>query len=716
MPPKVHQFRRAGIPTRPTLLPLRLAIVMWCEVSSLAVILTGDIPVWLSLLVLILIPSVGLAKEDSRWVGPARSVTSILAIFYLAFFPLDWLVLSDRLIFAVVHLMFYLKVHTLLHLQTARDRRRLYVLCLLEMLAAASMTITLAFLVPLVLFVLLGSLVMLLEQATRYNTTFDEAALFRRASATAGVLGAAVLVLAGTIFVFLPRSSQAGFRLGGLRGITSTGFSDQIRLGDFGEIKRSREVVMRVLVDERQEAPAARWRGAAYDRYFDGEWSMSLKGMSELPRSELGEFLLNRPSNDDGISSEVFLEPLDTDLIFLPPASLRLSTSLPSVFVDAYLAVRTARSRRAGRRYTVEWRSEAAPDSTSLGAVRLGYDTREYYLQVPPLSDGFHELVQEVVPVGLSVRETAAAVERYLESEYGYTLTTPTRVRADPLEDFLFEARGGHCEFFATAMVMMVRERGIPARIVTGFQAGEINDLGNFEVVRKENAHAWVEVFDRRLGWLTVDPTPPATSVAATSSFAFVTQSIDSLRMLWDMYVITFDYERQRGVWRRAGGVLGWTATVAGETIYFVRQQAKVLASIGSAILLIFVLASTRMGRTWWTKLRFRWPYRPWTIRTTGPESAVRFYGDLLTRLEKMGFRRAPGVTPAEYAYSLESQLPGLSELTRLYYHVRFGGLDLGRRELARAERLATTIRLAALTSADLTRVSSAGSGPRASR
>ena len=80
-----------------------------------------------------------------------------------------------------------------------------------------------------------------------------------------------------------------------------------------------------------------------------------------------------------------------------------------------------------------------------------------------------------------------------------------------------------------------------------------------------------------------------------------------------------------------------------------------------------------------------------------------------------MGFRRAPGATPAEYAQALEGQLPGLSELTRLYYHVRFGGFDLGRRELARAERLATTIRLAALTSADLTRVSSGGSDPRAS-
>lgn len=714
MAPKVHQFRPAA---KPALSPLRLAIVMWCEASSLAVILTGDIPAWLSLLVLILIPCVGLAREDSRWLGPARSVTSILAIVYLLFFPLDWLFLSDRLIFAVVHLIFYLKVHTLLHLQTGRDRRRLYVLCLFEMLAAASMTITLAFVLPLVLFVLLGSLVLLLEQASGHRTTSDERALLRRASATAGILGAAVLLLAGIIFVFLPRSSQAGFRLGGLRGITSTGLSEQIRLGDFGEIKKSRDVVMRILLDERQEARAERWRGAAYDRYVDGDWRASFAEVSELPRSELGEYLLNRPSNEKGISSEVFLEPLDTDLVFLPPASLRLSTSLPNVFVDAYLAVRTGQSRRAGRHYAVEWLPDAAPDSTALGAVRLSSDTERYYLQVPALSDDFHRLVDEVVPVGRPVRETAAIVERHLESTYDYTLTTPTRSRPDPLEDFLFEARAGHCEFFATAMVMMMRARGIPARLVTGFQAGEINDLGNFEVVRKEDAHAWVEVFDQSLGWLMFDPTPPATSAAATtSSFELVTLGVDSLRMLWDMYVITFDHERQQGVWRRAATVLGWTAAAAGATLEFAIRQKNVLASAAVALLLILVLASTRMGRSWWTRLRFRWPFRPWTVRPRGSYSAVRFYGDLLARLEKMGFHRTPGSTAGEYAQSLESQLPGLTELTRLYYQVRFGGVDLDRNDLVRAERLATMIRLAALTSGEPTPVSAAGLDQRASR
>ncbi len=264
------------------------------------------------------------------------------------------------------------------------------------MLAAASMTITLAFFVPLVLFVFVGSLVLLLEQATKDAPVIDEKMLLRPALRTASALSVAVLIFAGAVFVLLPRSTDGGFRIGGVRGIISTGLSEQIRLGDFGEIKRSREVVMRVVVDESRATTAPRWRGAAFDRYADGQWSKPLRGMSELPRSPDGQFLLERPAGEEGIASEVFLEPLDTDLIFLPPASQRLLTPLAYVFVDPYLAVRIGRSRRAGRRYTVEWRPDAPPDLSSLGVVWPGYEAREFYLQVPPLSDDFHQLVREV--------------------------------------------------------------------------------------------------------------------------------------------------------------------------------------------------------------------------------------------------------------------------------------------------------------------------------
>jgi transglutaminase-like putative cysteine protease len=684
-----------------------LATILWCETSSLAVILTGDIPLWLALIVLVLIPLVGLADERSAWLGPARTLSSILAIFYLFFFPLDWLVLSDRLIFAVVHLMFYLKVHTLLHLRTRRDRNRLYVLCLFEMLAAASMTINLTFVVPLVLFVVAGSLVLLLEQATLREQAVEERVLLKPALRSAIVLATVVLLVAGGIFVLLPRQTHGGFRLGGIRGITSTGLTDQIQLGDFGRIKRSRDVVMRVVAHGTQAASSPRWRGAAYDHYSNGEWTRTITGVSELPELVQGQFLLNRPSEAPRVVSEVFLEPLDTDVLFLPPASLSLSTSVPYVFVDAYLTVHTGRPARAGRRYTVEWRPDAPADSTSLGVVALEVEARQHYLQVPTLSKEFHGLVRELAPEGtVSVAETASVVESHFKNAYGYTLNTPPRRRDDPLEDFLFETRAGHCEHFATAMVMVLRALDVPSRVVTGFLRGEANDVGNFEVVRREDAHAWVEVFEQRRGWLTFDPTPSAPSSVQPRRFAFVTKSIDSLRMLWDMYVITFDYERQRGVLRGAGGVIHWLSVGGGWALSFAREQAKFFAMLGALLFVVCVLGVTRVGQRWRALLRFRWPFSSWRLGRQHPRSAVRFYGELLARLERLGFHRPPGVTPAEYAQKLEGQLPGLSELTLLYYRVRFGGLELGRTELARAERLAAAIRVAALSGGDLARIS----------
>ncbi len=315
---------------------LLIVRVLWCEIASLAVILTGDVSWWLSLLMLVLIPVVGLAPDNSRWLRPLQTLSSLIAIFYLFFFPLDWLVISKQLIFAVVHLIFYLKMHSLLHLQTRKERYRLYVLCLFEMLAAASMTVSLSFLAPLVLFVLVGSLVLILEQS--FDPRVPEAnrlPSIRPAAGVALAVGVFVLCLAGVIFIVLPRTSYGGFRVSGLSGITTTGLGGEIRLGDFGEIKLSREVVMRIVDEGDDLVTPPRWRGAAYDRYSGGRWRQSRSGMVLLPRRGPGDFLLDRPSSVSTISHEVYLEPLDTDVMFIPPASSELSVSLPSVFVES---------------------------------------------------------------------------------------------------------------------------------------------------------------------------------------------------------------------------------------------------------------------------------------------------------------------------------------------------------------------------------------------
>jgi len=680
----------------------RLLRIVWCEICSLAVVLTGDIPLWLSISVLVLIPVFGLASEKSKWLGPARTVSSILAVCYLLFFPLDWLVLSDRLIFAVVHLMFYLKLHLLLHLGNQRERKRLYVLCLFEMLATASMTVNAIFIFPLILFVLVGALVLILDEVHIRQQSQIETDLLRRAFATAVVVGCAVLVLAGGIFVILPRPIYGGFRLAGVRGITTTGLADSVRLGDFGEIKLSRDVVMRLVAGEETGVTPPRWRGSAYDRYQNGGWQRTLSSVELLPQRGPGEFLLDTPTTDPTVATEVLLNPLDTDMLFIPPSSTELSISLRSVFIDPYLTVRSGRRARAGRRYMVRWRPGAPSSSSSVGGVEPLEDwARRRNLQLPDLSDEFDELSLRFAVDGRSQLETAAAVEAFLEEQYRYSLVTPSRGRGDPVEDFLFDSRAGHCEYFATAMVLLLRSRGIASRLATGFLRGEMNDIGDFEVIRKSNAHAWVEVYDEQRGWIVFDPTPSAPPADGERVLSFLAQRFDSLRLLWDMYVVAFDYERQRGV---LGGVTAGVETlVVSGTRWFgaARRKAWHLAGLGVVVLIFILLSRMRRVRKWWMWLRWPWRFRRHFL-SARPESAVRFYGDLLKRLERLGFVKPVGVTPAEYAYSLEERLPGMSELTHLYYRARYGGDELGGEEQARAERLVAAVRLAALSMVDL--------------
>lgn len=679
---------------------LRWSTIVWCEISSMAVVLTGDVQPWLALAVLILIPILGFAEERSLRLAPARTASSVLAIVYLLFFPLDWFFLSERLIFAVVHLMFYLKLHTLLHLRSERDRNRLYVLCLFEMLAAASMTVSEVFVFPLVLFVFCGSLVLLLDQTLLRSRSRVDGNVWRPALRTAAAFGVAILILAAGVFVLLPRTTYGGFHLGGLQGIATTGLTDEIELGDFGVIKRSRDVVMRVVASQQGRTPE-RWRGAAYDTYRGGRWLQTLKGMALVPRQGQ-RFLLHSPSTAARFESEVFLEPLDTDVIFLPPAALELSAAAAYLFVDPYLTIRTGRSARAGRRYTVRWQSDAESTAPSITGVEpLEEWRRRRFLQLPPLSAEFHRLADRVVPSAGTIQERAAAVERYLRERYAYSLRTPAERREDPIEDFLFDARAGHCEYFATAMVLMLRSHGITSRLVTGFLRGEPNEVGDFEVVRKLDAHAWVEVFDEQRGWMVFDPTPTAPRAEAEGPPGIFTQGIDSLRMFWEVYVVAFDYERQRGVLGWAGWGMESVISMGGKGWRFVRDQSKLMAGIGIGLAALVALAGTRLGRRWRWKMVWRWPRALSGRRRQRESSSVDFYERVLVGLERSGFAKPASVTPGEYARSLEPQLPGLLELTDLYYRVRFGGVSLEPAQRTRAERLVTSIQLSALTTAE---------------
>src|SRR5690606_9450891 len=152
------------------------------------------------------------------------------------------------------------------------------------------------------------------------------------------------------------------------------------------------------------------------------------------------------------------------------------------------------------------------------------------------------------------------AVQAYLLKHYSYTLDQPLsdRVRSgaiDPVEGFLFDTKAGHCEYFATAMALLLREVGVPTRSVNGFYGAHYNNLGDFYAVRQADAHSWVEIYFDQLGWVTFDPTPPAGQTAGDNApwFPGLRNLADALRNSYLEYVIDYDLNKQLAVLEQVG-------------------------------------------------------------------------------------------------------------------------------------------------------------------
>jgi transglutaminase-like putative cysteine protease len=182
----------------------------------------------------------------------------------------------------------------------------------------------------------------------------------------------------------------------------------------------------------------------------------------------------------------------------------------------------------------------------------------------------------------LPPRQLAARLARALQG-FRYTLDNPSGGAANPLEDFLERSHAGHCEFFASALAIMLRRRGVPARVVNGYRLGTWIEEGGYYLVTQNEAHSWVEYYDPEArGWRTADPTPPAppSSLRTSSFMAALERLTDTVRFKWDRDVVRFsDEDQAAGVdwlhakawalgaaWTRLRAALGAVALLAGLT------------------------------------------------------------------------------------------------------------------------------------------------------
>ncbi|HET9781218.1 MAG TPA: transglutaminaseTgpA domain-containing protein [Candidatus Dormibacteraeota bacterium] len=367
------------------------------------------------------------------------------------------------------------------------------------------------------------------------------------------------------------------------------------------------------------------WRGLVFDTYRDGVWTASDHYYRETEPYVPPRLLPPAPDHNLGTFVQTFrvLRPMPGVIDAAYPIE-SLYAPVSALREDAYGTFHTPQQLTPGQTYSVV---SYIPD-LSAANLRANGDRPVFgyasgpYLDVTGLSSRARQLAAGIAPSG-DQYDKVMAVTAYLQRNYRYTLDLP-RVPAgqDPVDWFLFSARTGYCEQFATTEVLLLRSLNIAARLATGYSTGDYDPVLNQAVVRERDAHAWVEVWFPGYGWVPVDPTPGVAPLAVTQ-FPQHWAASGMARLLPHLTV---------GAPMTAVGSIG------------------VVAAIPAAIGLVVLIA---LGFIW---LRRRRPSRK---PEPGESELLRLYERVQRRMRR---RRAPPETPREYEEAMQTGL--LDELT----------------------------------------------------
>jgi protein-glutamine gamma-glutamyltransferase len=483
--------------------------------------------------------------------------TTYLTLGYVVFFAIDYFLISQTFLGALVHMVLFAAMVKLFSIHRDRDYVYLGVLSFGMVLAAAVLTVDSLFFAIFCLFVLLAVMTFvsmemrrswIAAQPTTPTDLRDIRDLQRLPSAVAGACVLLVLaIVLGTIGLFfvIPRKSSSGYlEQFAARTELSTGFSEEVRLGEIGQIQQSSAVVMHVKFAPGSRVPRdLRWRGIALTT-FDGRRWTDKPGHDNTGRMFPAIMHPRRlfTLNPQRIGYRVSLEPFGARVFFVLPEALVIDGRYQIMRGYSTGNIFNVDTSRAISDYTVL--SQLAP------AMPLRVDTAgdpgvsDIYLQLPSYLDArVPALAERITTKERTSYQKASAIERYLANTYGYTLQLPAAAPRDPIANFLFDRKQGHCEYFASSMAIMLRTLGIPSRIVNGFRGGEYNDLTDSYIVRAKDAHSWVEAYFSGYGWYTFDPTPSSPVVPSAWNRMYL--YMDAMREFWHEWVVNYDTGHQ---------------------------------------------------------------------------------------------------------------------------------------------------------------------------
>lgn len=620
----------------------------------------------------------------------SKLVTGV-TVAYILFYPFDYLYLSRDFLGATVHLVFFLAVMKVLTAETDRDFVYLILVAFLELLSAALVSVNLSFFGYLACFLAFtfGTFTSLeirrgLRNPSAVSTVVARTLPWRLAALTGWIL-LGVLVLTSGLFFFLPRTARAAFQRLVPQKYHLTGFSNEVALGTTGEIQRSGEVIMRVRMFSGEDATPLKWRGAALSR-FDGHRWFNPASAGRLLRVNDGRVILagdgQRRRIGRRLGFEVTLRETGSGTLFFTGVPEFLQTSLPVLIRMPGDSYRGGYGGGDALRYMAYSFLEKSSPAASWPGAKLEPEERRANLQLPLLDSRIPALVREAVSGANADPARAAAIERFLLARYEYTADLPEEEVADPLAHFLFERRRGHCEYFASAMAVMLRVAGIPSRVATGFQGGPANPISGWRTVRASDAHSWVEAWIDGRGWTSFDPTPPAATPAGGLA-SRLGLYLDAAETFWHEWVLGYSFEHQLSLAARLeSGTrdfrFGWLGSFAEKWRETLESTGAWIRRYGAALLVFLLgfaaawLLAPRLAARW----RLQRHLRRVRYGQAAAGDATLLYRQALRVLSRAGFHKPAWMSPSEFCSVLpESEARSLLTLiTSAYNQLRFGG------------------------------------------
>ncbi|MEZ4298376.1 MAG: DUF3488 and transglutaminase-like domain-containing protein [Polyangiaceae bacterium] len=505
------------------------------------------------------------------------------------------------------------------------------------------------------------------------------------------LLSIPILLFTAVLFVIFPRVGLSLLFFSRGHAGRMVGFSNRVDLGEVGVLRSDPALAMRVEIPNLPDPPPSRLslhlRGTALDAYDGRTWTQSDTGPKRPAEVELGIIPFeNRPDTGLDPVMRIDLEPIDPPVIFLPQnaSALRMRPRgqlggdfMTMVYKGAEGEYRYQPLDDRGLKYEVYVSHKKAVTFRDLATTE-----RARYLALPAdLPVRIRTLAKEWTAGQTTPLAKATEIERRLRTGFVYDLNSPSGKDKQPLDHFLFESKRGHCEFYSSAMAVMLRSVDVPTRNVTGFIGGTWNRYGRFYAVRNGDAHSWVEAYLDGEGWHTFDPTPPADAAPKSELsgvWAQVRDFLEATSQRWDRHVVGYDLSQQASLWRELSRRRQRTGSVLGEGGFSLRMGL----GLGGAVV---------AGALAWVYYKRR-KKRGALPRTEEPEPrsasaalATVLYESLDSAMSAIGVPRSPGIPPLRHARALVANdhpaADEIFELTDLYLSARFGGLSLTEEE-----------------------------------